>query len=541
MCETNIQTINEMIKILKAIHLKTASSLKLQKLVTVWHEKLITALLLWLLLPLAANTQGIIAEAGIVAQPGTALHISGNLTVKEHCRFDGVVSLTGHLEDHYGLVLSAGDILFNGDGSVQLISGESHTLLRNMVVAPNATVHVSPLKMLTINGSLQNNNENGGFVLKADQYGKTASLMHRNAAVHALVEKYFTGASGTYHMLSSPVMAQEFEPDLYSMGDFVYTWYEPIQSYVNYQATNIFPTFAHANGGLLEFLSAKAYFVSYFLFGEAGNPRTFNGKLHQGSVGFSLYSQAHPEDPQQGMNLMGNPYPSAIDWNAEEGWLGKEHLAGKGGVNGKSVWVWNERRQNYGAVLPLAHTENHNDVTGIIPAMQGFWVQAAVGSDGEMLIMDDRVRLHQDQHSAKLTTCEEVRIIRLRLSAEATGWADEVVIEFGHDGDANGAAKMFSPNPEAPQFFAVHHENEYSILLLNETDAGRSITLEAQMPLPGGHTLSIAGSDVLLRQLVVEDKHTGSHYRLPDTSQLWLDMPEGHTAKRFVLHFDQVE
>lgn len=66
-----------------------------------------------------------------------------------------------------------------------------------------------------------------------------------------------------------------------------------------------------------------------------------------------------------GWNLIANPYPSAIDWNASTGWT-KTNMK-------DIIWIWNPAIGSYGNFDGLTQT---NNVSGIIASGQAFFVRA---------------------------------------------------------------------------------------------------------------------------------------------------------------------
>ncbi len=451
-----------------------------------------------------AAAQGIITNARLISSEGTLIRINGNLEMHQSAQLEGLLKLTGNLSDHYGLEVNAGRVSFAGTGHDQLLSGEAISVFNEMEIGPQARLLITAGKRLTINGDLLNNNASGGLRLLANDNG-TASLIHSSEGVSAQVQKHFNTASGQYHMLAAPVAFQSFEPEFYVPEAYLYAWHEPYGAYVDYTNDLYYPTFIYANHGADHFLPATGYLISYPP-GDTGELiKEFEGPMHQGEVSFMI-SYLNQHAPFSSYNLAGNPYPSTIDWNAKEGWSGKEHLSGGKSKHEKPAWVWNDEIQNFGVVHPRSHHGMHNDVSGHIPAMTAFWVQAAPGSHGELLTMDDRVRVHSPPTEEKEKMPDAASgIIRLAISLENQPWRDEVLIEYHQDEALPGTGKMFSMNPDAPQLYVVHEGQNLSLLFLNEPTAKQEIMLGYEAPENSTFFLNAHLSDDVPVKLILED------------------------------------
>ncbi len=97
--------------------------------------------------------------------------------------------------------------------------------------------------------------------------------------------------------------------------------------------------------------AGQGYLVAY----ELAATKTFTGTPNHASVPFSNLSVSPAQG--QGWHLLGNPFQSAIIWNDHADW----NIVNIGGV-----------------AKVMSNTGSFTDVLeeGIIPAMQGFWVQA---------------------------------------------------------------------------------------------------------------------------------------------------------------------
>ncbi len=487
--------------------------------------------------PVAA--QGIKNNARLIVSSGTSIRINGDFLIHQPTAIGGMLKLTGDLIDHHGLEVIEGKVMFTGSGQDQLLSGSALSIFNDLEITSQARLQIAADKRVTVNGTLLNNNEAEGLLLKADYTG-SASLIHATPEIRAKVQRHFHTASNQYHMISSPVYNQPIEPDFYPFGSLFFAWYGYHQTYVEYSNNTYYPTFTEVNNGADYFLTATGYYVR-FPRSESGEvTKEFDGNMHQGDVSFMINYTDNP-DYHTIFNMTGNPFPSAIDWNAEEGWSGKEHLAGGKTESDKPAWVWHDEYQNFGVIHPRLRHGMHNDISGYIPPMNGYWIQVTPGSNGEMLTMDDRVRVHWPLEEEKKRPTDAGGVIRLSIGLENRQWRDEVLIEYHHDSELCGASKMYSFNPMAPQLYIVHDEQNYSLLFLNDPEEHREILMGHVVPHDSTFFLDAYVAEDLPVQLILKDRHKQRQHVLTGQDAISFRADSSRAEDRFVLKIQPVE
>lgn len=105
------------------------------------------------------------------------------------------------------------------------------------------------------------------------------------------------------------------------------------------------------------------------------------GTINSGTINFSVsHTPSSPAVPTaDGWNLVGNPYPSAIQWNNGAGWSRTNIDA--------TVWVWDvvgKVWQSYNANTSVGNLTN-----GVIALGQGFWVYAPTPGAASMSINEN--------------------------------------------------------------------------------------------------------------------------------------------------------
>ena len=148
-----------------------------------------------------------------------------------------------------------------------------------------------------------------------------------------------------------------------------------------------------------------------------------------------------------GFNLVGNPYPSYVDFE----------LATKIGVE-NSIWYRSKKEGTYNF-----HTYNVTggvsvkDGTAIIPPMQSFWIKTTNVTNS--LAFTNNMRLHQDQsvltNRLKVPKLSTQQLLRLQVSNGTN--SDELVVYFNENAqnamDAYDSQKMFNNITEVPEIY----------------------------------------------------------------------------------------
>ncbi|MEZ5196894.1 MAG: hypothetical protein R2764_10950 [Bacteroidales bacterium] len=181
----------------------------------------------------------------------------------------------------------------------------------------------------------------------------------------------------------------------------------------------------------------------------------YEGNLNNGD--YLVHLAYSPASNATGWNLLGNPYPSAIDWNADSSWS-------RTNVGGWAVVYDNATFRGWNPFLTGSLRSYNGKADGIIPATQGFWVRAYQGSAS--LTIPQSQRGHHSQMFYKNT--DENTDMYLRLTVSANGFNDEAVVIFKEGATENfdglyDLEKMYNVD-EAPNIYStVNGGNLYSV------------------------------------------------------------------------------
>jgi hypothetical protein len=402
-------------------------------------------------------------------------------------------------------------------------------------------------KALTVNGNLTNNAGLTGLVINSDENG-TGSLIENSGAT-ATVKRYIAN-DFKWHFLSSPVSSQEiwpqFAPDpaVVPWGSGSYGWdfyyYNPNVPLTGLYWVNLRKTDGTYNSASIDaandlagfgpatptFDVGKGYLVAYDN-SKFTTAHTFSGSLNAGSIGRSIVNSSTP------YNLVGNPYPSSIDWKSAEWGTGRDALVNNSGYD---YWIWNEDPlvNNY-AVFNSSGSASVNGASQYIAPGQAFFVKAA--SNGS-LGMNDGIRAHSTQAFLKNSDAEP-NLVRLKITSDANTYSDEMIVEFNADFSGGGSDKFWSFYTVAPEIYSVKDGNNYSIDRYNTLTDDMKVDIAAKTGVTATYTITATNiADFTLRDKVyLLDKKTGVKTNLKQTPSYSFAGTPDDERNRFQLIF----
>lgn len=311
-----------------------------------------------------------------------------------------------------------------------VVSTVTTYLPKGLSIAENASVTIDPDGALTISDLLLNDTT-GGIVLKSGSTG-TGSLIHDNRDIPVTIERYITGSPTLtdmkYHTVSVPLTAGSGPLSGLFLGSYLYGYDASTQQWDPLGTSTTTP------------LSVDQGYLIYYP--GADITYSMTGYMNNGE-----FTAAVEYTDAEYYNLVPNPYPSAVDWDAASGWT-KTNLS-------NAIWIWDPSSGNYASYIDGSGT---NGGSQYIPAGQAFFVQASDG--GPELAMNNDVRVHNSQDFFRETEQESNA---LRITASANNYRDELVVRFKtgatcyFDG-AYDAAKMYGMDG-APQLYSVSDDD----------------------------------------------------------------------------------
>jgi len=307
----------------------------------------------------------------------------------------------------------------------------------------------------------------GTFTIQSDATG-TGSFIDGGSSSGSgtsNVERYI--AANKWHYISSPlsnVSANIFsdEGTTYPNPNFYY-YDESVADCWNSSGAYTSPNNGWANITSGTLTVNKGYSIYYT------NNRTYTmsgGTLNTGSKVVSITNTESGYDAKyDGWNLIGNPYPSPIDWNAI--------VLSDSSVNiAKSVYYYNGTDYTYyissgiNEGLDIGANVNANATGRYIPAGQAFFVKCASVGVGTIGLRQSS-RTHSTQSFfRKASDFQDV----LRILASANNQNSETVIRFIDSATVSfdnqyDAYKMFPLNPDLPQIYSYSASENLEIAI----------------------------------------------------------------------------
>ena len=432
------------------------------------------------------------------------------------------------------------------DNAVGVTLSSTQTIItNNLTINSGKIFKIEAAKNLTVTGVITNYGGNAGFVLESNVSG-TASLVHTTVNVPATVQRYISGNAEDWHFLASPVSNQVIASSSWvpagtygnGTGYDLYVFDEPTPCWV-YQL-NTSPTSTGANPNwptvhpTANFVSGRGYLYSV----QASNPTNqFAGNLNNGAVSYAVTKNSTADPLLIGFNLIGNPYPSSIDWKASSGWT-RSNLVDSGG--GYDMWIWNPATNNYGVYNSLASTGT-NGISNFIAPMQGFFVRADSNAN---IDMTNDIRVHTGASNWFKTVnnknYENPENIKVKISSQSGLGSDEVLLQFGASSNQAGAAKLFSTIKTAPSAYLTTEEGELTVRYLTNTTNNSIVPLAFKPGSDGNYTVSIDFDTANYDFLLLEDTKTKTKHDLKDNPTYNFKATVKDAFDRFLLHFDEV-
>ncbi len=264
-----------------------------------------------------------------------------------------------------------------------------------------------------------------------------------------------------------------------------------------------------------------------------------SGSLNNSTVNVTL--DLTPGAPYEGYNLIGNPFPCALDWNDSPDWQRVNVDAtisiydyGAGGGGG------NYRQYNYytGIGIPAGNT-------GHIAATQGFWLRAS--DHDASLSLPASQRIHSFVPFYKSMDGERVNTLRLRVDQQSAGYFCESIIGF--DGTSTGGydglfdAEFFEGNADAPALYSNMNGKYYSMNFMSTWLEYPVVPVSFEAAGEGEYQITVAGTDGFPDDISIhiEDKLLGIFQDLRAKNTFTFAHHPNMMHKRFNIHFTAQE
>lgn len=476
---------------------------------------------------------------------------SGDLVIGTHCntlQMDGAseITVTGNLEIQTGHALAVedatqriqgnfiqngsytagtGTLIMNGNVLAQ-IGGSSTVDFYNLTISKDLAevltlVNVNVLNDLTINerawftnGIGLELNVLGNMSMYNSASAKSSFIDWGITLVTGATNVYMHYTDGRWYNVSSPLnntLSMIFmDMYLYLFNESSYIW------------DNIFATDYWLEPGF-----------GYLIWSDIGNPLVdyYGGGFNTGEISpvlqFTDRNTNGLVDDDEGWNMLGNPYPCAID-------ITSPSMVWSDGVSG-TIYLYNG--SNYS-------TYNRNTGVGTlggtqyVPSMQGFFVKVSATSPSPLVSFNEGARLHHDQLNYKTKVVEN----EIRIELQGSTILDEVVF-LHHEGATEGFDESYDAlrlkGLDDKPFMYTQVDSKQ--MVMNAVD---SFTREMKFPLnvigQYEEPLQLKIKSLHLPQefdCYLEDCLNGEMILIEEGDLITLTDDAGRAERNYVLHF----
>lgn len=295
------------------------------------------------------------------------------------------------------------------------------------------------------------------------------------------VERYIS--PNKWHNVASPVSNES--SSTFTGTDLVF-WYNEtlVQNDWNFG----WVWYYGATGGPLQVFRGYDLYIP-------NNPQTINydataaQTLNTGAYTINItHTGSDPDSTHNSWNLVGNPYPSPVDWLANSGW-------NKTNIN-DAKYIWDGADSIYTIFIGGGAPIGINGGTQFIPSNQGFWVQALqTGIFG----INNAVRVATMTGTPGFYKNNSVVYPLVSLFATGNNKSDEAVIRFiagtieGFDVNYD-ASKLFSPSPNVPQISIKAGNQILALNTLPELKDNLEVLLNFQCGKAGYYKIGLTNS-----------------------------------------------
>ncbi len=350
------------------------------------------------------------------------------------------------------------------------------------------------------------------------------------AAGSASLTRTLPGGAQAWQMISGPAYADISDNgwNPVSGTDDFYTWDEAAPgTWVNYLVSTGSLNFPGLNGGGDLLQKGKGYLVAYNAANKVLNlTATSASPINSGDIGVTLKNTGSSKSwtYASGWNLLGNPYPSYIDWNLADLDQFVDDFA-----------YWYDPNKSGGEGYVAVDGSNLN---ARIAPFQGFFVLAKSTAHNETFTFTNAMRTHLPSAKEGMEISEQA--IRLRLSGANRYDETDLRIrtESDQDRDRLDALKMFSFNAEIPQLYSFSANSvPLAVNSIPFIDDEAPIALGMIVPMDGSYAISLENSeDFNAESILLEDRQLGVFHPLLEQPYPF-EASSGKQEGRFLLHF----
>lgn len=358
-------------------------------------------------------------------------------------------------------------------GAKLLING-TDVDINNLTIELGGTLEIAAGKSLNINGNLSNT---GTITIKTGATVITDGTISGSGTTN--VEQSLTSGRQWWY-LSSPVSAATsdvFAPTL--SENKIGTYVEDYLNDENEGTTAPYYTDPYNAGSSTALSVGKGYVVK--LSSQDGGTYTFTGgSLNNGDITIAP-TRTGTSNAKRGFNLIGNPYPSYIDWDLL-------HVDAATSNMRDAIWFrtmdgeMKFHTYSDGEGVPTTDANsNPISITGKIAPMQGFWVKVhADGSNGSLTFKNThRSHYASGYNPLKVKAADDRQRVRLVLS-DGTNTDETLIVGKSYASDSQDAydiEKMSNESADISEIYSMIGTETMVINSVAPITAGKTVAL----------------------------------------------------------------
>ncbi len=322
------------------------------------------------------------------------------------------------------------------DGATNFPSLDQNATVNNLTITDDGQITIE--NGITLNA-------NGNLVIQGNSGGSGSLVINGSGSVSVSGTYYFTrhtGITSDWHLASIPNSNTNISQ---FTGHFVNRWNETTNSWTQLNNSH-----------------ALQVMKGYSIKSSTRDTVRFTGAFNNGSQSITV-TNSNLSNEDYGWNMVGNPYPSAIDWDAASGWS-------RASVD-NTIYKYDASAGQYVTFNHETGIGVPEGTSGIIPAGNGFYILSTVSSTS--LGVDNDARVHSAQTFLKSEDKVDHKIVRLSISNGTS--VDEAAVLF-HPEARNpinkglDAYKLFSPKFQHPQIFMLSSNHDKKMMLSSIND-----------------------------------------------------------------------
>lgn len=497
--------------------------------------------------------------------PGNPLLMAGNITVQNGSTLNmpTTISTSGDLQFNSGSIINsnAGTITLTGSTLTQIVNANGATLNNITIDKSIDAVNINVTSPLALTGALNvistgagtivNSNGNLTLLSTSDGTAGNASIgpLLNTASISGdvTVQRFMSPEGRIYRYISSPVTnasVSQLQDNFPVTGSFTGSstctgcTTNPSLFYYNAVTAAYIDYPASINTEQLEPGRGYAAFIRQDAVLLPGDPITVDltGPINKGNIPMPVFHNTNV--PLASWNLVGNPYPSSIDW---------DHVSWTKTNISASISV---KDNGANGVFRYWDGVTGDIVDGVIAAGQGFWVRTTAVSP--QLIV-------QEAGKAASTGAffREIGLNVISMTLSKGELYDKAYFKF-RDGallglDDYDAPKLINDNFDFSSRFA--NTSQLAINSVNDLPCGSELFLDLRFTKDSAGALvinpegnyniafEIAGSEFDRYKITLIDKFTGNDVEISTGFTYSFDItsdPGSLSAERLTLKFEGI-